>query len=115
MKVLAPVGTFWIIRHKLTGGYLPELTKPVRGGYTHTEPTTTGKPRLFTTERGAKNALWWWLRGVLSVHMTAGDPYSDWGGNEPEEDWTNSPVATRKAEDMAVVKVDLSQVLEEIA
>lgn len=109
MKVLSPVGTFWIIRHKPTGGWLPELTKPKRGGYTHTEPGFWNTPRLFTTERGAKNALWWWLRGVITTRMRQTFD-GDW-----IEDWDDEPKPGRKAEDMEIVKVDLSVVVEEIA
>ena len=111
MKVLVPIGTFWIIRNKTTGDWLPELVKPLRGGYTHTEPCKNHTPRLFTTERGAKNALWWWLRGEVTVRMTQGDPFN---GNEPDEDWHNEKKPGRKAEDMEIIKVDLSQVIEEV-
>lgn len=112
MKVLSPVGTYWMIRHKPTGGWLPELAKPLRAGYTGTEPTTKGKPRIFTTERGAKDALRWWLRGIVNITVKM----SDFGSLDPEpaESWDEIPMPNRKAEEMEVVKVDLSIVVQEV-
>ncbi len=102
------IGSYWVIRSKKTGDWLPELVKPLRGGYTHTEPCRNHTPRLFTTERGAKNALWWWLRGVVTVHFTAGDPMSDYGGTEPEEDWNTTAKPDRALHEMEVIQVVLS-------
>ena len=106
---VTPIGNYWIIRNKQTGDWLPELAKPVRGGYTHTEPCRNRSPRLFTTERGAKNALWWWLRGIVTVRMTSGDPFN---GNEPDEDWRTDAAPGRKAEDMEIVPVSLIEELK---
>jgi hypothetical protein len=108
MKTMTKIGKYWIIRSKKTGAYLPELEKPTRGGYTHTEPSTVLKPRLFTTERGAKNALWWWLRGEVTVRVTM----ADFGAFDPEpsEDWQTNAKPDRKAEDMEVIPVILSDV-----
>lgn len=89
---------FFIIRHKPSGGFLPELGG-VRAGYTHTEPQTHGVPRLFTDAAGAKRALTWWLKGVTSVFR-----HRDWEGDY-DETWSTEPEDHRKAEDMEVVPV----------
>jgi len=97
----------WAIRHKPTGLFLPELHKPVRGGYTHTEPTSMSERplRLFITERGAKNALWWWLGGPVSVRIRSFDT-SD--GFDTDEQWSTTKKPERKAEDMEVIQVELT-------
>lgn len=104
------LGDYWIIIHARTGHWLPELVKPLRGGYTHTEPCRNHSPRLFTTERGAKNALWWWLRGPLTVTVKMAD-FGDAFSPEPEERWDLTPKPDRTAEDMKVVKVSLVRML----
>jgi hypothetical protein len=93
--------TFYIIRHKPTGGFLPELTG-VRAGYTHTEPQMYGVPRLFLDAAGAKRALAWWLKGTTRV-WRGQDSFT----GEYEEDWSTDPKEHRKAEDMEVVPVVL--------
>lgn len=89
---------FFIIRHKPSGGWLPELSG-VRAGFTHTEPQTSGVPRLFETKAGAKRALTWWLKGVTSVYRG-----QDWEGDW-DETWSTSVEEHRKAEDMEVAPV----------
>ena len=90
---------FWIIRHKPSGGFLPELSG-VRAGYTHTEPQTHGVPRLFTEAAAAKRALTWWLKGTLSVSR-----YRDDFTMEYDETWHEEAMPDRKIEDMEVVSV----------
>jgi hypothetical protein len=90
---------FYIIRHKPSGGFLPQL-EGVRGGYTHTEPQTYGVPRLFLDAAGAKRALTWWLKGTTSVWRRH-DSFT----LEYEEDWSTEEEEHRKAEDMEVVPV----------
>lgn len=92
---------FYVIRHKPSGGFLPE----VRKGYTFSEPSTRecDVPRLFATKGGAKRALTWWLCGITSVTKTGGM----WGFGEPEYDeaWNLKKMPDRKVEDMEVVNV----------
>ena len=90
---------FYIIRHKPSGGFLPEVHK----GYTFSEPRTTGVPRLFISAAAGKRALTWWLKGTLHVTKTGGL----WGFGEPEYDetWHEDPMPDRKAEDMEVIPV----------
>jgi hypothetical protein len=92
---------FWIIRHKPTGGFLPQL-EGMRGGYTHTEPQTHGVPRLFLDAAGARRALTWWLKGSTSV-WRGQDTFT----GEYDEDWHTEVEEHRKAEDREVVPVML--------
>ena len=87
---------FCMIRHKPSGGFLPEVGK----GYTYSEPTHVGVPRLFTTKAGAKRALSWWLKGTVHVTHTGGQ----WG-EEYDESWHDTPMPDRKAEDMEIALV----------
>ena len=89
---------FYAIRHKTSGGLLPELYG-LRAGYTHTEPDTYSVPRLFITESGAKRALTWWLKGVTSVSRG-----TDYEGHY-DETWGTHEMPERKAEGMEVVIV----------
>ena len=90
---------FYMIRHKQTGGFLPEVNK----GYTFSEPTWQGVPRLFSTRGGAQRALTWWLNGITSVTKTGGQ----WGYGEPEYDevWNLEKRPDRIKEDMEVILV----------
>lgn len=90
---------FWIIRHKPTGGFLPEI-QGQRGGYTSTEPQLIGVPRLFTTKAGASRALTWWLKGSTRV-WRGQDSFT----GEYEEDWSTEVEEHRKAEDMEIIPV----------
>ena len=91
---------FYVIRHKPTGGLLPERGE-VRAGYTHTEPQEYGVPRLFMSAAGAKRALTWWLKGITSVLKSR-----DWDG-EYDETWSTTVEENRKEEDMEIVLVRL--------
>lgn len=59
----------YAIRHKPTGGYLPEPSGRMGRGGSYVEPMIpipgelTTYPRMFPTKRGAINALSQWLRG----------------------------------------------------
>lgn len=91
---------FYVIRHKPTGGFLPELSG-VRAGFTYTEPQTHGVPRLFESAVGAKRALTWWLKGITSVFKSR-----DWEGDY-DETWSTTFEEHRKAEDMEIIPVRL--------
>lgn len=96
---------FYIIRHKPSGGCLPEVNG-TRGGYTHTEPTTFLPPRLFLEEGHAKRALTWWLKGITSVYR-----HHDSFTSEYDETWhldTNLDTPRVKAA-MEIVEVHLNE------
>ena len=89
----------YVIRHKPTGGFLPQSNNK-RHGYTHDEPVTMQSnfcPRLFARKQDAKTALTWWLNGETSAR---------WSGDDDDfnYEWhTHAPLVERKAEDMEVV------------
>ena len=83
---------------------MPPLPVGYRHGYTHTEPTREGLPRLFTKEHFAKVALNCWLAGTVSVEVSYARSFDD----EADEVFTKiTPVKGRHAEDMEVVAVTL--------
>lgn len=92
---------FFAIRHKPSGGFLPQSDRSRRGGFTHTVPTTYLPPRLFASMGAAKAALTWWLKGETSVHISRS--YE----GEYDEDWSTSPRPDRRTEEMEVVPVTL--------
>jgi hypothetical protein len=89
---------FLAIRHKPSGGFLPNI----RGyGFTKTEPTLLEPPRLFVRMGSAKQALKYWLEGELTERP---DHDADFGDQliihckrRPD----------RRAEHMEVVEIEL--------
>ena len=86
--------TYFAIQHKPTGGFLPAGKAK---GHTWSEPTKDSPPRLFSTRRGAQQALNWWLDGGVSVHR--GETYVD---------LIETPMPERDADDMQIVHVELT-------
>lgn len=95
--------TFWAIRQKSTGHFLPEIGP--KTGYSFTSPTSIDlkQPRLFRTEKEAKGSMRAWLRGR---HKAVFDP-EDYGvvGTEVERDPTRDP------NDFEVVELELTPVV----
>jgi len=91
------------IRHKPTGGFLPEVGR----SYTHSEPSTTRIPRLFNSKGGAKCALTWWLMGATTVQVKYGSVYED----EICPSWDTVPKPHRIGPDMEVVPLLLSEMM----
>lgn len=105
---------FWIIKHVPTGGYLPAGQGRNGRGFTHQEvvpPLGPWAPRLFDSQASAKTALTWWLRGITTVTYTQHGS-SLWDDIDPSEDWHTEPQAHRRAEEMAIVRVRLTEVTE---
>ena len=80
----------------------------MRNGFSYWEPEGKPQPpRLFATERAAKNALTCWLQGQFRKRFeTESDgwefaPYTVAAGTEAE------PVIGRKRDDMEVVRLSL--------
>lgn len=89
--------TFWVIRRKSDGLTLPQRIRC--RGFTSTFPSS-GPPRLFASERDAKCALSWWLKGITEVvRLGYYDDYT--------EDFHLVPVPGRRAADMEVVKASV--------
>lgn len=97
----------WLIRHKPTGGFLPQ-TYSQRGrtgrgsGGTRVEPKipSVAEPRLFMSERTAKQALSMWLRGPHPFSRDYSKP---------------ADAVERRAEDMEIVRVNIRVKPMEIA
>lgn len=97
----------YVIKHKPSGSYLPHFRgRPGRGG-TCVNIGDKGMPRLFANKVAAKNALRWWLEGVVGVKIFYGDAFE-----EASESWTTEKRPERRAEDMEIVKVELREVKE---
>lgn len=99
--------TFWFVRHKPSGGYLPEPAGRMGRGGSHVEPVVHTEdpattPRVFTTKRSATNALSSWLRG--KVYHSSG--YDGWD-NEYYEGTDLVPVPSRKKDEMEIISVEL--------
>lgn len=106
------VVTFWVIRHKPTGGYLPQPHGRMGRGGSWVEPVLYDpdnwdtEPRLCTSKRSATGVLTQWLRG--KVHHSSGsyeDHYS--GGVEYYEENEIEYVPSRIREDMEIVSLHL--------
>lgn len=90
----------YAIRHKPTGGWIPQ--RYGRGG-SHDEPTLTGSPRLFMSLRAARSFLMQWLKGVHVRDGYMGD------GGEREDDVTIRKVDSRKPEEMEIVRFEAQE------
>lgn len=86
---------YFIIRRKTDHWFLPET----QGGYSHNEPVKQGVVRLHGSEKSAAATLTQWLRGK---HYKESD-YDD--GHVIDIGVGAVPVASRKREDMEIVKV----------
>lgn len=64
------IDVFWVLREKGTEKYMPQLDGR---GYTHAEFREGAIPRLFTSERAAKVARTWWLKGPVDVFRSPDD------------------------------------------
>lgn len=99
---------FYAIQHKPSKGYLPMTYLSngrhiiIRRGFTHFEPSKTEVPRLFHKEKAARAALREWLKGMYTVEQG----YDSYTGYESVHTKT-TPVPSRNAKDMAVVKIRL--------
>ena len=86
--------TFYMIRHKTNGTWLPNAHGRGGRGGTHQEPTTYKPPRLFSKVQHANAALRWWLEGICKVR-------------HDEEWYTKEPSTPRIKEDWEVVEVQI--------
>ncbi len=96
--------TFWVIRHKPTGGIMPDFHR----GTTHWLPLAwqgkgrTRIPKLFLSKRSAKCSARWWVNGPTRAHYIN----SEWG---PEFDGTTTESAPyRKMEDLEILPAHLT-------
>lgn len=93
------VSSFWVIRQKSTGYYLPA----VRGCYTRYEPMASHQmpPRLHVKRSAANLALKAWLGGE---QRAAYDFEGSWEGMRI------FPIVGRSADDMEIVELHLTEI-----
>ena len=91
---------FWIVRHKANGTILPARVPATQFGFSR----MYGEPRLFATERAAKNCARCWSQGVWSI-VTQRD--GDWETGYYNYDGPPAPTGTpsRNYEDLEIVPV----------
>lgn len=92
----------WAIKHLPSDTYLPAPRGRGGRGGTRVEIGGPGLPRLFGNETSAKAALRWWLGGEVHVRHSSYD-------GEGDEDWSVKPRPDRKAEDMQIVCLSLTE------
>jgi hypothetical protein len=98
-KGIRPMIYAWAIRQKSTGAYLP--ARKNGRGYSFDEPGF-GFPRLFKSERSARNALTAWLQGEWKLEWHT--KYDDAWGPDDYQTLVQNKVETRDASDMEIVK-----------
>lgn len=104
---LASIPLVYAIRHIPTGHYFPVSFE--RGHrHSHDEPTPNCIPRLFPTKHSAQSALTQWLRGrwqnTISME-SEGWEYPSY----PVQELEVEPVPSRKAEEMEIVTMSISE------
>lgn len=92
----------WFIRHKPSGGYLPEPAGRMGRGGSHVEPSRFLPPRVFQTKKSAVNALSMWLKGKFTASRGR-----DWDG-EYYEDLLVVAVVGRVRADMEIVEKEIT-------
>jgi hypothetical protein len=95
---------YFAIKHKPTGKLMPQIPRGQKAGGTRVELQDKGPPRLFVNETAAKNALRWWLGGVVTVSC-----YQNYEGDY-DEGWQVTPKPERKAEEMEIIRVEIQEI-----
>lgn len=99
--------SWFAIKQKSTGLFIPQFGKNQSKGGTWLEPTDKAPPRLFRRKQDAKVALDNWLRGKLTV---IGNSFNfDPCEGTPDPTWKWQAVPERKAEDMTIVEVQIEE------
>lgn len=96
---------FWVIRHKPTGTFMPARVNATH--YDFDRLAGVHEPRLFKTERAAKNCATCWAQGSWAQEeVTESD-----GWEHPSYTYLSAPVPQtvpgRQREDLEVVPVEL--------
>lgn len=96
---------FYVIRHKPTGSLLPARVPATRWDFT--TPDGVFEPRLFKSERAAKNCATCWAQGVWTADTyteSEGWEYASYTVQDPPSPNT---VPGRKREDLEVLPARL--------
>lgn len=97
MQKPPPRNLFFAIRHKPSGGFLPQMASY---GMTRTEPSLTEPPRLFTTKKGCEQSLRRWLEGEWYEGL--------FNEETQQQDIKIVKRPDRRALDMEIVEIELS-------
>lgn len=96
--------TYYVIRHKPTGRLLP--ARVLTTHYDFDTPEGVFEPRLFNTERAAKNCATCWAKGAWTQETR-----TEGAWDEPSYSYlaapTPDPVPGRRREDLEVVEAKL--------
>lgn len=98
--------TFYVIRHKPSGTLLPARMHTTH--YEFDRPAGTHEPRLFKSERAAKNCATCWAQGVWARETrTESDGWESGPGYTYLAEPVPQPVPGRRREDLEVVPARL--------
>lgn len=96
--------TFFAIRRKADGAFMPVLAKR---GQTRAEPAKGAAPRLFTRRQDAAAALDWWAKGVWKMSRRGGvNMFS--GEDDYFEELIVQKIDGRNSADFDIVTVKLT-------
>lgn len=102
---MLPILQFWVIKHIPTGTFLPARMYSTH--YEFDRPAGTHEPRLFKSERAAKNCATCWAQGAWSASTYT--EQDGWESPSYEVQDTPSPteIPGRRREDLEVLRVEL--------
>lgn len=102
----------YVIRHKPTGEYMPQMVYKASGGWTSWSPGPDSfpcmpMPRLFETREGAVRSCRCWAKGVWAAEMEVAG-----GIDEPEYSYRGTPapsvkVPERSLSDLEIIELEL--------
>lgn len=96
------------IQRKADKKLMPGFTGRAGGTYVEPDDATrnNGVPRLFTTRKGATEALRWWSKGYVRKEMS-GSGFDDILGGPELTGLHSEAVEGRNAEDWEIVSVEI--------
>ncbi len=97
--------TYYVIRHKTTGTLLPARVPATH--YEFDRPNGAHEPRLFKTERAAKNCATCWAQGAWTQETRTESDGWDSPGNTYLAEPSPQPVPGRRREDLEIVAATL--------
>lgn len=96
----------WVIKHKPTGEYMPQMVMKSSGAWTSWTPggsrAAFPMPRLFETSIGAQRAATAWAKGVWAAEMEV-----DGGIDEPEYSYRGTPAVSHKVDGRSLDDIDI--------
>lgn len=99
------MNTFYVIRHKPSGTLLPAQVPSTK--FDFDRPAGAHAPRLFKSERAAKNCATLWSQGVWSIGQAWESEGWEYSSHRVDTLPEPSSVPGRRREDLEVVEVHL--------